>query len=113
MCGSNLERTTTLEISHMTTLAEENGYTIKLGSMPKPGPLQLSSNELYIMKVEYALVTGGAGPLTAKIDGLYAPYLFKVKDGKMDYNKAPSILFSKDGSHSNSTTIVASPFDKQ
>ena len=52
MCGSNLERTTTLEISHMVTLAEEEGVKglIELGSLPKPSPLQLSSNDLYIMQ---------------------------------------------------------------
>jgi len=116
MCGSNLERTTTLEISHVVTSAEQDNPKglLELGSLPKPSPLQLSSNDLYIMKVEYAYLESVASvPCTAQIEGLYAPYLFKVNQGKMDYNKAPSIFFSKDGSHPNSTTIVASPFDKQ
>ena len=115
MCGSNLERTTTLEISHMVTSAEQDNQKglLELGSLPKPSPLQLSSNDLYIMKVEYAYLPEATEACIAQIEGLYAPYLFKVNQGKMDYNKAPSIFFSKDGSHPNSTTIVASPFDKQ
>ena len=61
MCGSNLERTTTLEISHMVTQEEADGLKglIELGSLPKPSPLQLSSNDLYIMKVEYAFLPEG------------------------------------------------------
>ena len=121
MCGANENRITSVEIVHNITSDDVTNqesvggdYLIKIEPIPKPPPLLLSSNDLYLLEIELATIEDPIEtipPYAVKLKGLYAPYLTKIRNGKQDYNREPTMLFNSPY-HSSPRCIIANPFDK-
>lgn len=107
MCGC--ERTTTVDILGGDVVSQN----INIESLSKPNPLQLSSNGLYKMTVERAQHQGQHNVVYCEIQGLYAPYSYRIDRGKDSHKKSPVIMSSTAGACHNEMIIVADPFDKQ